>query len=399
MARINNLFISNFKRHEKIIIRTLFFVVPVFVLYFINLYFFDNTGNLGGDLARVGYLWTVPGYRDIFKKEFSQKKHYVELADYLKVKKTKQKFNFLIIGDSFTEQGTYGYGNYLAQKDSISVIHFSKELKDRVENPNPIQMLMAIANGDILDSLEVDNIVLQSVERSIIMRTKNFDYERKLIFDSLLLRVGITKQKETKVVSAVQSNKKEDKTKKSRDDIKKEEHEQAKYKLFSDKLLKVPLANLLYLFTDKPFVSAAYRVKVTDSFFTGKKNEVLFNIEDFGNCVKYNNNYQSVLLLDSILNTLSKKLQAKGVKLIVLPSPDKYDLFYEYIKNKKKYPKPLFFDYFNPMPKDYLYVNAKKILGDAMKVKKDVYFYDDTHWSPWGSQIIANELIKITSKK
>lgn len=47
------------------------------------------------------------------------------------------------------------------------------------------------------------------------------------------------------------------------------------------------------------------------------------------------------------------------------------------------------------MPKKYLYVNSKQILSDAIIKQKDVYFYDDTHWSPWASKLIANEIHNI----
>ncbi len=111
--------------------------------------------------------------------------------------------------------------------------------------------------------------------------------------------------------------------------------------------------------------------------------------------MKINNDVESVFNLNKELNDLSNKLKEKGVKLIVLPSPDKYDFYYDNIVDYKEYPKPLFFDHLDKMPKDYLYVNSKQILRDEMKNKKDIYFYDDTHWSPWASQIIAKELAEI----
>ena len=40
-----------------------------------------------------------------------------------------------------------------------------------------------------------------------------------------------------------------------------------------------------------------------------------------------------------------------------------------------------------------------KMLKKQMKNQKDIYFYDDTHWSPWASKIIANELERVIRKK
>ena len=41
----------------------------------------------------------------------------------------------------------------------------------------------------------------------------------------------------------------------------------------------------------------------------------------------------------------------------------------------------------------------KRFLSQVLKTKKDIYFFDDTHWSPWGSQLIAKELSNIIQQK
>ena len=104
---------------------------------------------------------------------------------------------------------------------------------------------------------------------------------------------------------------------------------------------------------------------------------------------------RKVSSLNDILNDLSNKLKNKGIKLIVLPSPDKYNVYYDYIIEKTKYPKPLFFEHLDKTEKKYLYVNSKKKLIDAVRRKKDIYFYDDTHWSPWASKLISDEIYKL----
>lgn len=80
-----------------------------------------------------------------------------------------------------------------------------------------------------------------------------------------------------------------------------------------------------------------------------------------------------------------------------MPSPDKYDMYYDYIIDKNKYPRPLFFDFLETENKNYLYLDSKKILQKDFAGRKDIYFYDDTHSSPWATQIIAEELTKILS--
>jgi hypothetical protein len=77
-----------------------------------------------------------------------------------------------------------------------------------------------------------------------------------------------------------------------------------------------------------------------------------------------------------------------------LISPDKYDLYYDFVVDKKELPKPVFFDNFKPLKKEYIFIESKAILYNYVKKQKDLYYYDDTHWSPVASKIIANNIKK-----
>ena len=89
---------------------------------------------------------------------------------------------------------------------------------------------------------------------------------------------------------------------------------------------------------------------------------------------------------------LAKWLKERGVKLIGLPSTDKLDFYDDDIINKNQYPKPLFFETMRSLDKNYIYIDSKKILKENTSNIKDVYFYDDTHWSPVASKIIADKI-------
>ena len=58
----------------------------------------------------------------------------------------------------------------------------------------------------------------------------------------------------------------------------------------------------------------------------------------------------------------------------------------------------MFFHYFEKFPKKYIYINSKQILKSEFKDKKDMYFFDDTHWTPFSSMIIANRLKNIINR-
>jgi len=58
----------------------------------------------------------------------------------------------------------------------------------------------------------------------------------------------------------------------------------------------------------------------------------------------------------------------------------------------------MFFIHLDKVKKEYLYVDSKKLLVNAINSKKDIYFYDDTHWSPIASILIAEEINRIIKK-
>lgn len=347
---------------RKFIVKALFFSLPIAFLFVFTFVFYTTEK---GDLIRIGYIINKGDYRSIFKKELVQKNFYTNVSS-LNFDQQK-KFTVLSIGDSFSGQKGYGYKNYLAQKPNISVLHL-----DRFLTNNPIETAYGILNGDMLDKIKVDYIILQSVERHITRRVKKINKNRIITIDSLKIQI-----------------------KENEDKLKKEIEKES---FPSQRIIKFPLQNLLYFFDDDAYGSDAYQVTTDEFLFSNDNNRLLFLSSDL-KAVKENNNVKSLAKLNTTLNELSNRLGKKGIKLIVLPSPDKYDFYYDHIINTKKYPKPLFFERFQKYPKEYIYINSKKILKQHEKHQKDLYFYDDTHWSPWSSKILANEIEKVISFK
>jgi hypothetical protein len=352
---------------KKFIKKTILFGLPIIVLYFFTLFFYSTDK---GGLLRQGYLIDIGDYRSIFKKEFEQEILFSKVSN-VNFNNSKN-YTVLTIGDSFSEQFGYGYKNYLAQNGNISILHL-----DRFLSKNPIETTYGILNGNMLDKIKVDYIILQSVERHIVTRAKKINCNQIITIDSL--KKQIKKYKDTL--------KKPDKSKFN--------------KIFnfpSQRIIKFPLQNLLYNFDVDAFDSGVYKVKTKKGLFSYDENELLFLTKDIDN-VKINNNESALRKLNDELNYLSKKLGLRGIKLIVLPSPDKFDFYYDYIIDNKKFERPLFFENFEKLPKTYFYINSKKTLSQQIEYKKDIYFYDDSHWSPWASKIIAYELEKVIHKK
>ena len=54
----------------------------------------------------------------------------------------------------------------------------------------------------------------------------------------------------------------------------------------------------------------------------------------------------------------------------------------------------------NEVSKKYIYINSKEVLAKHLEAgEKDIYFVDDTHWSPYGAKIVAEEILKELNNK
>ncbi len=347
---------------KKLLYKTAFFVVPFLALYAVSLTF--SSPNKG-DMSRLGYLLNSDyDYRVLFKEEFTHPKEFVNISQINL--DTINHFDVMTVGDSFSEQENIGYQNYLANLSGNKVLHF-----DRFLHKNPLETLNSILNGDVLSKVKVKYIILQSVERSFIKRGKKVRKSDTIYIDWIQKRTQEIKKE--KAVAAKQQD------------------------FFTKAIFRFPLYSVYYNFDDNAFFSPVYRVKTKTNLFSVNSKDLLFFNEDL-DILETDNTRELFVNLNNEINLVANSLKAKGITLIVLPCPDKLDFYYDEIIEKDKYTKPQFFNYLETVPKDYLYINSKKLLLENKKGKKDFYFYDDTHWSPVSSKIIAAELDKMISK-
>lgn len=338
---------------KRFIITSLLFLLPVIAVHLFTWIFYNPNK---GDLLRIGYIIDLyPNYRNIFKEEFEREITFSRMSD----KKETRKYKVLTIGDSFSEQNNYGYQNYLA-KNNIEALHIESFL-----HKNQIQALYSLLNGDFFDQYNFDFVVLEFVERNAVELVENIDPAKVLTSQELGNLVNKPRAKETH-----------------------------NFKFPSDSVLKFPYYTFQYFRkNDYVFGGKTYRTEITEDLFSAGNKDLLFYFQDIVS-VNKNSDENKVSRLNAVLNDLNSLLKKRGINLIVLPGPDKYDVYYEHILNKSNYPKPVFFEIFDKMNKDYVYINSKQILTNALTTKKDIYFYDDSHWSPWASQIIAEEVSK-----
>jgi hypothetical protein len=327
------------------------FILPFFILFSITSILYSESES--PDLLRLGYIPNV-------YKNYSYDISFPKIEKYVKLSESKsKKYKILTIGDSFSEQGTLGYKNFLAQDSEL--LHIDQYISE-----NPIQTLFKLTKGDFFKHYKIQYVILQNVERHLIDNIETIDTTSCLNvkqLDSL-----ISNHKHSKATS--------------------------KYEFFSRTTVEFPLYYLPRYLLCENFLSneQVYNYKLNkNDLFSNNADDLLFFNLDVVKTIK-NNDLTNCQRLNALLNKLSAELNENNIKLIFLPAPDKYDFYYSFIEEKKKMPEPLFFELFKNLKKEYLYIDAKSVLQSHISVNKDLYYYDDTHWSPIAAKIIAEKI-------
>jgi len=336
---------------QKFIVKSLFFLSPFLFLYiFIPcLYSVDQ-----GDLLRMGYIQKDDKYRAQFKNDIHDTVYYTNISDIATCATTtcfQSKYNVLLLGDSFSEWRGFSFQNYIAKDDRISVLHYDVGI-------NPVEILYALINGDFFNAISFDYVILQSVERA-------FPDRANLNPDS---RIYLNEIKQT---------------------IKEKSDGFRKNIPLDNSIIKFLVINMLR-FVNRDFVSSVYQFESTKPVFSSEYRDqiLIYQMDIFLN--PQNSDTTAIKKLNSVLNHLSEVVSEKGSTLIVLPGPDKYSIYYDYIKDREKYPEPVFCNILKSLEKQYIYIDSYEILKNAVSSgKADVYFADDTHWSPVGAKLIA----------
>ncbi len=333
------------------------YIVPFLILYIVNILLYNPNE---GDLVRLGYLYSNPSPKSIIDQRYQLTTEFTLMSD-SKMKDTL-KYDVMTLGDSFSNQCQLGYNNFLAKK-GISVLNIDMYLF----GGNPIQKLITLTNSNFFTYIKPQYVILQLTERSIIGGISNLNFSNKVSVNSL--NEQITEYNTNFRVESMS--------------------------FFTDATIKIPLTNILYLFSDKPFSSLTYKLKTnTNQLFSNEPNNLLVYQDDL-RLISQINDEQIINDYNDVLNVVNEMLKKKGIQLIVITNPDKYDLYYPYLKNKEEYTKPEFFTYFNKLPKEYLYINTYNILSKIIDSKqKDIYYYDDCHWSPIAAKIVSSEIMK-----
>jgi hypothetical protein len=341
----------------KFVKKTFVFLLPFALFVLITKKFYQPERVF--DFYRIGSIpYLEKTYENYFELQGKEHFHLVSST-------TKKKFDILTIGDSFSEQEAYGYKNSLAKR--YTVLHI-----DRFISHDPYQTLVALVNGDFFEHYDIGTVILQGVERHATDPVGKIDLSLKM--DKNELDAMIRKHQE-KITNSNQV---------------------VRYEIFSRETILFPLYHLpRFLWCTNYYVNDLVGVFAlsSDEFFSNASNKLIFLRLD-QQVIPKNNDLQNIQALNDILTYISERLAQREIQFLFLPAPDKYSFYYDYLTDKSFSDAPRFFDLMDNIEKDYMYINTKQLLNGFVHSHKDLYFYNDSHWSPKGAKLIADEIIR-----
>lgn len=310
-------------------------------------------GSIVGDLARMSYRTDIIAKRTglVSSSQF----HHEYFEDIGAV-------DLITIGDSFSNGLGTGLGCFY--QDMISKKYDLKILNlGLIEHgDNPIENILMLLQTKEFSELTPKYILLQVVERKIIdLLAVDINWN----VSSKAMRLG--------QLAAIKTS------------------EIPPQHFLNASNLKVLLYPILYQYDDNAYISKAYMAQLSESLFSSEGAKVLsFYFEDLLNISKSSRKTISYVVKN--LNHLARILQKKGIKLIFMPTVDKYNLYSEYIVNNP-YPKSSLFELFREASMDFAFVDTKYILSESLSEGvKDLYYSDDTHWSEIGMATVVEKL-------
>ena len=127
--------------------------------------------------------------------------------------------------------------------------------------------------------------------------------------------------------------------------------------------------------------------------FSGTRGQTLFfyrdDIADNGFSIPE----ESYDLVKANIDSLFKKASSKNIHLMILICPDKYDIYQNYIVSNP-YPKKTINEDFRRLvgKREDIIIGKEILLPYINKGMKDMYYFDDTHWSFKSAKLIADTL-------
>ena len=346
---------------SKYVVMFLSFVL-IFVIVHLSVYVFFTSKILNipspyyvGDLSRMSYQVNSTYKR---KNKTTLEKLHIDGSKYNK----QSKIDIITIGDSFSDGGGGGRNAYY--QDYISTIYDKNVLNiQRLSPSNSVyDTVLRLMQSGILNDIKPKALFIESVSRNIIQE-----------FSKDIANFQENKQNIYKQLNTMHKHNLDEYTSKDTSLI-----NTANYKFISN-TIKYKFKNCLS--------NHVCKLKLKQDFFSVKDSDILEFYQDNVTAIPLVTK-ENIQKVNQTFNQLAKILKEKGIKLYVMIVVDKFDLYSPYLK-KNPFGEDRTFELLRNLPKDYTFIDTKKILRKLIKKgKKDIYFADDTHWNYKASKAV-----------
>ena len=318
-----------------------FFLLFLIIDGFIGVHYFCIRPNLTGDMGKLGQIPFGQEYTQRMDAVCQHKKPMVENIS----PNDSITSSIITIGDSFSQRKKRGYSQFLGE-----LLH--EKIQNMQHDETPEQTLVQLLNHHQIPPQTT--VILEVVERSMI----NY-----LCWMNLEDTTKATLQKENKTEA-----------KKINDQRILQDALQ-----FLKKSVGIQQPITCYSTSQELFTHSSRHNKlyIYDSPWDNDGDLRFTNLTEKD--ISYG--YQCMY-------TLHQMAESQGINLIIVIAADKYDVYEPFIATPHTKNHTL-----DRCPDEPWIINTKPVLqAKALAGTKDIYYINDTHWSPIGAKIAAEEI-------
>ena len=323
-----------------------FTLLPVWLVAVLGVCYFTLfiCPEVTGDIGRLAIIPFGHEYDERLEKNFIQQEFFTTVFSVKDLKESKS--DVVTIGDSFSERGKDGYQNYLGQH-GLKVVNVGRYLYY-----SPVTYAYEMMDLGIIDSTNTSVLIVESVEREFDGFMSVFNPSRTLEQESKVKKKMILGSPNEWSLNRL------------RDFI-----------VYHSGLMTPPI---LKKKLDKDF------------FSSDNPRDFYFYANDIKGTTLSENH---IPIIKETYRSLQEKAREKHITLLLLVATDKYDLYQHHIVDNP-YPEKIvneeidrLFDHDPHIILSKFYLQPLVDSGE-----KDVYLYNDTHWSYKAAKVVADEL-------
>lgn len=321
--------------------------IPVFLgMCLIGYYAIEVRCNLTGDLGKLGKIQFGP--------EYQVRTYPLGYPDTLVVwyPHCGHTHRVGVIGDSFAYQYPSGFAAALGHElaDTVDVYTLSSQ------SYSPVQAAVDLVKSDFFEKHpQVKTVIVESVERMLVHRWADVDFNKENKMPVLKSRVpvmlGTSEQHLQSQLSALQ--------KETIDWVK------LSLKIFDSPVRSIPLKQKVFSHDEMGSQLYFYYHDLSSKATPDRLQAVRTNVE-----------------------RLHGLFAAKGVEMIMMISPDKYEVYQHFAADNPYEPIVLSAQLSETLAGlDYVVNPTEAVTRLVASGEQDVYYLNDSHWSPKGARV------------